>query len=116
MWWSLLAIYLTDVLLGKGKHLTQTRTNLIKVQVQEDHNQYEISQLESRHIITYDPTELMRIKQVTNHDIGYKQLPFGIVRSIHKLNLNRRKRALRGGQNKEAYQKITKQQELHGKF
>ena len=86
MWWSLLAIYLTDILLGKGKNLTQTRSNLIQVQVQEDYYQYGISQLESNHIITYDPTELVRIKHVTNHDIRYKQLPFGTVRSTHTCN------------------------------
>ena len=56
----------------------------------------------------YDPTELIRIKHVTNHDIRYKQLPFGTVRSICKLKLNRRKRDWRGGQTKKAYQKITK--------
>ena len=39
MWWSLLAIYLTNILLGKGKKLTQIRTNLTQVQVQEDHYQ-----------------------------------------------------------------------------
>ena len=106
--WSLLAIYLTDVLLGKGKKLTQTRTNLIQVQVQDDYYKCGISQLKCKHITIYDPTELIRIKHVTNHDIRYKQLPFGRVRSKCKLKLNRRKRGLRGGQSKKAYQKITK--------
>ena len=80
-----MAIYLTDILLGKREYVTQTRTNLIQVQVQEDHYQYGISQLECRHSTTYDPTEFIRIKHVTNNDIRYKQLPFGTVRSIHKL-------------------------------
>ena len=108
MLWSLMAICLTEILLGKGKKLTQTRTNLIQVQGQEDHYQYGISQMESRDTTTYDPTELIRMKHVINYDIRYKQLPLGTVRSIHKLKLNRRKRALRGGQGKKAYQKITK--------
>ena len=95
MWWSLLAIYLTDILLGKGENLTQTRTNLIQVQVQEDHYQYGISQLKYKHITTYDPTGLIRIKHVTNHDIRYKQLLSRTVRSICKLKLNRRNRGLR---------------------
>ena len=82
MWWSLLAIYLTDILQGKGENLTQTMTNLIQVQVQEDHNQYGISQTECKYITPYDPTELIRIEHVTNHDIRYKQLPFGTVINI----------------------------------
>ena len=56
MWWSLLAIYFPDILLGKGKNLTQNGTNLIHIQVQEDHYQYDISQPESRHISIYDQT------------------------------------------------------------
>ena len=114
-WWSLLAIYSTDILLGKGENLTQIRENLIKVQVLGGHYQCRIRQQECkhRHITTYDPTELKRIKHVTNHDIRYKQLPFGTVRSICKLKLNRRKRESRGGQSKKAYQKSPNQQELY---
>ena len=33
------------------------------------------------------PTELIRIKHVTNYDIRYKQLPFGTVSSIGKLKI-----------------------------
>ena len=111
MWRSLLAIYLTDILLGKGKKLLklgQISGSIIQVQVQEDHYQYGISQLESRQIIIYDPIKLLRIKHVTNHDIRYKQLPFGTVRSIGKFKLNRKKRGSGGGQRMKAYQKITK--------
>ena len=99
-WWSLLAIYFTDILLGKGKNLTQTnRENLIKVQVQEGHYQCIIGQHEfkHRHITTYDLTELKRIKHVTNHDIRYKHLLFGAEKSIHELKLNRKKRGIKGG-------------------
>ena len=71
MWWSLLVTCLTDILLGKGENLNQTRTNLIHVHVQEDHYQYGIIQPKCRHITTYDPTELIKIKYVTNHDIRY---------------------------------------------
>ena len=88
--------------------MAQARTNLVQVQVQEDHYQYEISQWKCKHITTYDSTELIRIKHVTNHDIRYKQLPFGTLRSIHKPKLSRRKRGSRGGQNKKAYKKFTK--------
>ena len=97
-WWSLLAIYSTDILLGKGETLTQTtREKLIQVQVQEAHYQCRFRQQECNcgHITTYDPNELKSIKHVTDHDIRYKQ--FGTVRSIQKLKLNRRKRRLRRG-------------------
>ena len=76
--------------------------------MQEDYYQYGISQPKFKHISTYNPTELIRIKHVTNYDIRYKQLPFGTVSSIGKLKLSRRKRGLRGRQSKKAYQKITK--------
>ena len=72
-WWSLLAIYFTETLLGKVENLTQTnRKNLIQVQVQEGHYQCTIGQQECkhRHITTYDITDLKRIKHVTNHDIN----------------------------------------------
>ena len=105
-----MTIYLTDILLGKGKKITQTRTNLI--QVQEDHYQYGISQPESRHITTYDPTEL----NVINHDIRYKQLPFGRVRSICKLKSNKKKRGLRGRQSKKTYQNHQTNRIYMGKF
>ena len=101
MLWSLVAIYLTYILLGKGENFTLTRTNIIQVQVQEDHYQYGVNQMECEHITTYDPIELIRIKHVTNHDIRYKQLPIGTVRSICKLKLNRRDRGSRGGQSKK---------------
>ena len=42
----------------------------------------------------------MKIKHVTNTDNRYKQLPFGTLRTIHELRLNRRKRGSRGGQRK----------------
>ena len=60
-WWSLLAIYVTNISLGKGENLTQaTRENLIQVQVQEGHYQCRIRQQECKnmHITTHYPTEL----------------------------------------------------------
>ena len=115
-WWSLLAIYITDILLRKGENLTQaTRENLIQVQVQEGHYQCRIRQQECKHryITTYDPTELKRIKRVTNHDVRYKQLPCGTVRSICKPKFNRRKRGSRGGQSKKVTRKSPNQQVLY---
>ena len=77
-----MSIYVTDILLGKGENLTQTtRENLIQVQVQEGHYQCRIRQQECKnmHITIHYATELKRVKHFTNHDIRYKQLPFGTV-------------------------------------
>ena len=104
-WLSILLTYYWK----KEKNLTQTRENLIHIQVQEGHYQCRIRQQDCkhRHITTYDLTELIRIKHVTNHDIRYKQLPFETVRSIHKLKLTRRNRGQGEDKSKKAYQKIT---------
>ena len=42
----------------------------------------------------------MEIKHVTNWGKRYKQLPFGTVRTVRELKLNRRKKGSRGGINK----------------
>ena len=43
MWWTLLTIYLTDILFGKGENLSRNRPrkNLmhVEIQVQKDHSQ-----------------------------------------------------------------------------
>ena len=101
------------MLLGKGENLSRdkARKNLIQIQVQKDHSQdqehyqYGISQLEYKHITTYDLSELIRIKHVVANDIRYKQPSFGTARSIHKLKLNRWERGSRGG--RKTYQTIT---------
>ena len=96
------------LLMGSGRNLKEkkARKNLIHVQVQKVHGQYQdhlqvgISQPEYRNITTYDPVALRKIKHVTKTDNKYKQLPFGTIRNIHELRLNRRKRGSRGGQRK----------------
>ena len=65
----------------------------IQTQVQKDQGQDRRHLTESKHI-TYDPYELKKIKCDTNKDVRYKQLPFGTVKSIRDLKLNRRKRGL----------------------
>ena len=50
----------------------------------------------------------MKIKYDTDKDVRYKQLPFGTVKSIRDLKLNRRKRGCRGGQDNKAYHHIEK--------
>ena len=42
----------------------------------------------------------MEIKHVTDRDKGYKQLPYGTVRTVRELKLDRGKRGSRGGINK----------------
>ena len=42
----------------------------------------------------------MEIKHVTERDNRYKQLPFGTVKTVCELKLNRRKRGSRGGQSR----------------
>ena len=96
--------------MGNGRNLKKrkVRKNLIQIQIQVQrvHGQYQehlkvgISQMECRNITTYDPVALMKIKHVTNTDNRYKQLPFGTIRTIHELRLNKRKRVSRGGQRK----------------
>ena len=78
MWWLLLAIYFTDILLGKGQNLSSNKGRKNLIQVQKDHSQdqehyqYGISQQENKHITTYDLSELIRIKHVIANDIRYK--------------------------------------------
>ena len=88
---------------------------MIQAQVQEGHFQCTIGHQECkhRHITTYDLTELKRIKCVINHDTRYKQLPFGAVRLICELKLNRRKRGSRGDKARELTNKSPNQQELY---
>ena len=73
--------------------------NWIKIQTQtqlcRDHYQDRRHLLECKHI-TCDPYELKHIRHVTNKDVRYKQLPFGTVKSVCKLKLNRRIRGCRG--------------------
>ena len=93
--------------MGNGRNLKEkkVRKNLIQIQVQKVHGQYqehlqaEISQLECRNITTYDPVALMRNKHVTNTYNRYQQLPLGTIRTIHEPRLNRRKRGSRGKSN-----------------
>ena len=66
----------------------------------QEHYQDGVNQPEHKHIITYDLTELMRIRHVTANDIRYKQLSFGTVRLLHNLKLNRGTECL-GRSNKE---------------
>ena len=111
MWKLLSSIFLTDLILGNvinskenkdRKNLIQIQTQVHKVQRHHHINSYRsrISQLENNNIITYDLDALMEIKHVTNRDKRYKQLPFGTVRTVRELKLNRRKRGSRGGINK----------------
>ena len=94
--------------MGNGRNLKEKKVSkiVIQIQVQKAHGQYQehlqvgISQPECRNIATYDPVALMKIKHVTNTDNRYKQLPFGTIRTIHELRLNRGKRGSRGGQRK----------------
>ena len=94
--------------MGNGRNLKEknVRKNLIQIQVQKVHGQYQehlqvgISQPECRNITTYDPVALMKIKHVTNTDNRYKQLPFGTIRTICERSFNTRKRGSRGGQRK----------------
>ena len=111
MWKLLSNIFLTDLILGNvinskenkdRKNLIQIQTKVHKVQRNNYINSYRgrIRQLENNNIITYDLDVLMEIKHVTNKDKRYKQLPFGTIRSVRELKLNRRKRCSRGRINK----------------
>ena len=99
--------------MGNGRNLKEkkVRKNLIQIQTQvqivQGHYQYHhrdryrdrISQLESTNIITYDLDALKEIKHATKKDNRYKQLPFGTVKAVRELKLNRTKRGSRDGQN-----------------
>ena len=60
----------------------------------------------------YEPYELKKIKHDMDKDIRFKQLPFGTVRSVWELKLNRSKRRTRGGQDNKAYQYIKKPKDI----
>ena len=91
-----------QLLMENGRNLKEkkVRKNLIQIQMQvqkvygqcQEHPQVGISQPEFRNITTYDQVALMKIKHVTNTDNRYKELPFGTIRTIYELRLNRRKR------------------------
>ena len=100
--------FLTDLLMGNGRNLRVKKVRKILIQIQikvqkiqgqyQEHHWDRISQPECKNIITYDLDALMEIKHVTERDNIYKQLPFGTVRTVCELKLNRRKRGSRGGQ------------------
>ena len=99
-----------QLLMGNERNLKEkkVRKNLIQIQIQaqkvhgqyQEHPQVGISQPKCRNITTYDPVTLRKIKHVTNADNRSKQLPFGTIRTICELRLNRRKRGSREGQRK----------------
>ena len=123
--WTLLTIYHTDILLGKGENLSRNRPrkNLIhvKIQMQKDHSQDKehykdgISQPECKHITIYDLNELMRIKHATDNDIRYKQLSFRTVRSVCNLNWLEGKESPEKVKQRMLTRKSQNQLELYGK-
>ena len=90
--------------MGNGRNLKEKKVikYLIRIQVQKGQGQYQehqqdrISQPECKNIITYDLDALREIKHVTKRDNRYNKLPFGTVRTVCELKLNRRKRGSRG--------------------
>ena len=78
--------------MGNGRNLKEkkVRKNLLQIQVQKVQGQHQehfrdrdrISQPESNNIITCDLDALKETKHVAERDNRYKQLLFGVVRTV----------------------------------
>ena len=68
-------------------------TNLTEIRLRspiQSHNGSAPSSLKDKNNYTYDPGELKQLALNINHDERYKVMPFGAVRRIRELGLNKR--------------------------